>query len=158
MGRIRVLVCMRKFKGGPRIFRERLVQAMSKYDEVEIIHDEHQKFDIELVFLRKLVHHNKPKIIRVDGCYYEYGRLHQNDEIIKSIDEANCIIYQSEFSKKMCESILKVDKKNYIVHNGINSIYKLRNCCSIRACRTLPFPINIERPNVIAFQAIHYLK
>ena len=120
MGKIRVLVCMRKFKGGPRIFRERLVQAMSKYDEVEIIHDEHQKFDVELVFLRKLIHHDKPKIIRVDGCYYEYGRLHQNDEIIKSINEANCIIYQSEFSKKMCESILKVDKKNYIVHNGIS--------------------------------------
>ena len=67
--RIRVLTYLKKFSGGPSIFRERISVALNKMEDIKIVHDPKKKFDIEIVFLRQLVQHKKPKIIRVDGCY-----------------------------------------------------------------------------------------
>lgn len=118
--RIRVLTYLKKFSGGPKIFRERISIALNKIEDIKIIHDPKKKFDIEIVFLRQLTHHRKPQIIRVDGCYYERKRLNQNNQIQEAINKSNAIIFQSDFSKNMCESFLKIKKPSYIVHNGID--------------------------------------
>ncbi len=118
--KIRVLTYLKKFSGGPRIFRERISEALNKIKDIKIVHDPKKKFDIEIVFLRQLIHHKKPKIIRVDGCYYERKRLNQNNQIQEAINKSNAVIFQSKFSKKMCKAFLKIKKPSYIVHNGID--------------------------------------
>ncbi len=118
--RIKVLISKKKFKGGPRVFRERLSTALSKLEDIKVVENEKDKFDIELMFLRQTTRHNKPRIIRVDGCYYERHRLSQNKQIEESIKRSNCVIFQSQFSKKMCEAFLHIRKPSYVIHNGID--------------------------------------
>ena len=63
---IKVFIQTDKFKGGPAVFRSRLISALSKFDDIKVVTDVKDKFDIELAFIRKVYKHNKPYILRVD--------------------------------------------------------------------------------------------
>lgn len=114
---------MKKFSGGPKIFRKRLSDALekkSKESGIEIVHDPNGKFDAELAFVRSLTQHKKPTFLRVDGCYLGGGYEQKNLVYKESAKKSNLIIYQSEFSKKMCESIWGIKRPNTIIANGMN--------------------------------------
>jgi len=119
---IKVFISMNKLKGGPFVFRKRLVDFLKKSNEIIVVDNINKKFDIELCFIRDTMFHNRPKIIRIDGCYY-IDRLNFNVDIKRSIKKSRHVIYQSSFSKKMCESILGIDKPSSVVHNGIDIEY-----------------------------------
>jgi len=125
---IRVFIQTDKFDGGPAVFRSRLISALNKYDDIKIVNSINSKFDIELAFIRKVYDHNKPYILRVDGCYYEKGREIGNVSLENAILKAEYIIFQSNFSLKLCKHVLKISKKlreeDYsIIYNGIDSDY-----------------------------------
>jgi len=114
---------MKKFSGGPKIFRQRLSDVLEKESKemgIEIVHDPKGKFDIELAFVRNLMQHRKPVILRVDGCYIGGGYEGKNHLYKEAAKNAKFVIYQSEFSRRMCESIWRIQRPNTIIHNGIN--------------------------------------
>lgn len=117
---MKLLVCMKKFKGGPRVFRQRLVNILKTYPDIEVTSDTMGSFDFELSFLRHQVNHKKLKIIRVDGCYID-GDFETKNKVYKhSIIHSAHAIYQSEFSKKMVEHVLDVHTPSTVIHNGID--------------------------------------
>jgi len=120
---MKLLIVMKKFSGGPKVFRKRLSDVLEKRAKetgIEIVHDPNGKFDAELAFVRNLTQHKKPTILRVDGCYLGGGYEGKNRLYKEAAQKSKFIIYQSEFSKRMCESIWGIKKPNTVVHNGIN--------------------------------------
>ena len=117
---MKVLLQLRKFSGGPFIFRERLNKALQRESDLQIVNSIKQPFDVELSFIRHLGDHAKPKIIRVDGCYYKPGQVKANRELRSAIKTSKMAIFQSEFSKTMIEKVLGVKSKSEIIYNGID--------------------------------------
>ncbi len=126
---IKVFIQTEKFKGGPAVFRGRLITSLNKIDDIKVVTNIKEKFDIELAFIRKIYKHKKPYILRVDGCYYQKNRKSGNKSLEKAILDSSHLIFQSQFSFELCKGILdikeKVKKKsNYsIVYNGIDLDY-----------------------------------
>jgi glycosyltransferase involved in cell wall biosynthesis len=60
----------------------------------------------------------RPKVLRLDGCYYD--GIQDNTPLEKSYEMSNHIIFQSEFSKRLCESIFKPSKEvpSTIIYNA----------------------------------------
>jgi glycosyltransferase involved in cell wall biosynthesis len=126
---IKVFMQTDKFKGGPAIFRSRLISALNKFEDIKVINNINEKFDIELAFIRKVYKHNKPYVLRVDGCYYQKNKASQNRPLQKAIMGSKYLIFQSNFSFELCKKVLDIggdfkDGKNYsIIHNGIDLDY-----------------------------------
>jgi len=125
---IKVFIQTQKFKGGPAVFRDRLIKSLNKFDDIEVATDINKKFDIELAFIRKIFKHNKPYILRLDGCYYEENRKSGNRGVEKAILGAKYLIFQSNFSFQLLQKVLNISEKinedNYsIIHNGIDLNY-----------------------------------
>jgi len=126
---IKVFIQTEKFKGGPAVFRSRLITSLNKIKDIKVVTNIKEEFDIELAFIRKIYKHKKPYILRVDGCYYQKDRKSGNKSLEKAILDSSHLIFQSQFSFELCKGILDIDKKvkkksNYsIVYNGIDLDY-----------------------------------
>jgi len=126
---IKVFIQTERFGGGPAIFRSRLISSLSKFNDIKIITNVKDKFDVELAFIRKIFNHDKPYILRVDGCYYEKQRKRGNLALEDAILKAEYIVFQSFFSFRLCKRILRISKKliegvNYsILYNGLDLDY-----------------------------------
>lgn len=80
--------------------------------------------DRHLAFVRFGINTKIPKILRLDGIYYDSDTPFQNrnSAISSSHSIADGIIYQSEYSKRLCEALLSKRKKStktYVIYNGI---------------------------------------
>lgn len=121
---MRILIRSKFKAGGPGAFIRRLPEAISKLPGVSVVSDPSRKFDAELAFIRSEGGHGKPLFIRLDGCYYQRKQASQNRGISDGVRLARGVIYQSAFSRQMCESILGVSNANSVViHNGIDFGY-----------------------------------
>jgi len=127
---IKVFIQTEKFDGGPSIFRSRLINALNKFEDIKIVTNINDKFDVELAFIRKVFDHKKPYILRVDGCYYEKRRKKGNIVLREAILKSEYLIFQSYFSLKLCNHILdiekkiKIEEKDYsVIYNGIDLDY-----------------------------------
>ena len=126
---IRVFIQTEKFKGGPAIFRGRLIISLNKIKDIEVVTNITNKLDIELAFIRKIYKHNKPYVLRVDGCYYQKHKKSGNRLLEKAILDSSYLIFQSKFSFRLCKHILNIDNKinnksNYsIIYNGVDLNY-----------------------------------
>lgn len=109
---------------GPSVFHDRLFAAFTRMADVSVTSNIKDNFDAQLSFITMgKKHHNKPVVLRVDGCYYFPKKLSANKGIKESIKRASHVIFQSEFSKLMCARILNVHCKNTVIHNGIDMEY-----------------------------------
>ena len=63
---IRVFIDTKKFKGGPAVFRSRLMHFLGKEQDIELVYNSSDKFDIELSFIHTFFKHKKPRILRID--------------------------------------------------------------------------------------------
>jgi glycosyltransferase involved in cell wall biosynthesis len=124
---IKVFIQTDKFKGGPAVFRSRLISALNKFDDIKITNNISDKFDIELAFIRRVYKHNKPYILRVDGCYYQKNKRSNNRATEDAILNSRYLIFQSKFSLELCKKILnikhKVSNNCSIIYNGIDLDY-----------------------------------
>lgn len=120
---MKIFIQINKFnKGGPGSFKKRLIGYLRDKTDIDVINDIKKEFDIELGFIEKIFNHNKPFVNRIDGCYHNHS-LSKNIKIKKSIEKSEYVIYQSLFSRNMCEKILNVNKKNVIIYNGVDQEY-----------------------------------
>ncbi|KKM68460.1 hypothetical protein LCGC14_1460630 [marine sediment metagenome] len=127
---IRVFIQTGVFQGGPAVFRSRLIKSFKKIDDIKVVKNVNEKFDIELAFIRQVYEHDKPYILRADGCYYEENRKNLNKNIKEAMKKARYIIFQSESSFKLCDHVLGIEEKmkergigHSIIHNGIDLEY-----------------------------------
>ena len=122
---MKVLIHKKGLSGGPRSFKDRIIKSLNSIADVKVVHD--GKFDVELAFIRINKRHRRPVVLRLDGCYYESNRMGANKEILRSINNSNSLIFQSEFSKKMFRKLLKLNSKRIsrsrVIHNGIDLDY-----------------------------------
>ena len=78
--------------------------------------------DIQLCLIKKITETDLPIVLRLDGVYYDLGLDYKklNEPISKTHSEADMVIYQSEYGKKMCaEYLTKRKGKSTIIYNGI---------------------------------------
>jgi 2'-5' RNA ligase len=62
----------------------------------------------------------KPMVLRLDGIYFnsEQDFRSQNAPIKFSYDNADAVVFQSEFNKKLTEAWFGVHKNSFVVHNA----------------------------------------
>ena len=120
---IRLYIQTEKFKGGPAIFRNRLISALNKIDDIKVVINVKEKFDIGLEFIRKVHKYKQPYILRASSCYYfNKYKPWNNKPIAKAIKNSNYIIFQSEFAYKLCNRVLRLESRN-LIKNGYKIIY-----------------------------------
>jgi len=121
---MKVLIDKRKFTGGPSVFRERISRAMSDLTDVQVTHEFNGSFDVELSIIRLLSKHTKPRVLRIDGCYYRPKQLQSNKNLMDAIRKVGAVIFQSNFSKRMVLKILKAKpRESHVIYNGIDQAY-----------------------------------
>lgn len=121
---LNVLLRYKGSAGGPTIFSDRLYHALSVQPGISVSNNSKSPHDVELCFISSPKKSKTPTILRVDGCYYTTKKLSANKPIVRSVKEANHVIFQSEFSRKMCFKILKYAVPSYsVIHNGIDLNY-----------------------------------
>ena len=79
-----------------------------------------QNADVEFCLIQQSVHKVKPMVLRLDGIWFnseqEYKR--QNAPIVFSYNNADAVVFQSEFNKKLTESWFGVHKNSHVIHNA----------------------------------------
>lgn len=107
--------------GGPSIFRHRLFDALPYVPNTQVISDKSHKYHVELAFINIPPKKSKPIVVRIDGCYYMTKHLKMNNGVLDAVKRADHVIFQSYFSKKMCQLILgHVPTNSSVIYNGIN--------------------------------------
>ena len=97
-----------------------LIEHLQTYG-VKLV-DESQKSDIHLSAINGFKSGSK-NVLRIDGVYYNIGRLKLNNSIRDSIKKSDGVIYQSEWCKVFAEGMLNVKaKKSACIHNGTKAI------------------------------------
>jgi len=127
---IKIFIDKEGLKGGPAIFKLRLVAALKRIDDIEIVTNVEKKFDIGLEFIRKTYKYKQPYILRASSCYYFKGyKPWNNKPIAASIKKARYIIFQSKFAYELLNRVLRLESRklinnNYsIIYNGIDVNY-----------------------------------
>lgn len=108
-------------RGGKDFFFDRLSQALRGLGE-NVMRNPSKPHDISLqsVFIKKT--NAKRHVLRLDGVHHnidtDYKKVNQSI-IVKGVSKADAIVYQSQFSKTICEKYLGVfEGKTSIISNG----------------------------------------
>ena len=139
--------------GSKRAAVSRMFSVWKKMGHMVV--DDHRKADIQLSVVKIKVEKGLPTVLRLDGIYYDKADNYnqRNSKISKSHKKANAVVYQSNFSKGMCEKYLAprnteifdviyngVNKwDNFTEHTGINII----SCSKWRRHKRLPEIVDI---------------
>lgn len=84
----------------------------------EIVHDI-QDAQIHLAYVEFTKTSKIPKILRIDGIYYDDGRVFLNKPIRRSCEIADGLIFQSEYSKRAAAHFLTYPlKPDQVIYNG----------------------------------------
>lgn len=107
---------------GPQIFCNRLRKAMLEIPEVELTIPSKCSVQLHPIVFQSTQEDVK-NVLRLDGVYYhtgpEYDWRKRNKPIKASFDKADGVVYQSNFSKALCEKFLGKTKVPYaIIYNG----------------------------------------
>jgi len=143
---------------GPGSFTNRLVDYLRENYPVKIVR---KRPDIYLgaIVASRGIDPKVKRVFRVDGCYYsnESSRVGmRNRSIYKGMKNQDGIIYQSNFSKKMCRKILgcrKLEKKTTVIYNGfdqsiVNDIKPIEKDCDLMFVSSAKWRTS-KRPNSI---------
>ena len=81
--------------------------------------------DVQLSFARIEKSNNLPTVLRIDGIYYDLDTNYKakNLSISNSHERSDGVIYQSNYSKALCEKFLKPRKRTSIckvIYNGVD--------------------------------------
>lgn len=89
---------------------------------VKVTHKPQDSHDLYLDIAKFRFKSKAKKILRLDGCYYDKhssSHVKINKNIAKCLRQSDAAIYQSEWSKYMCDYYLgKAPGKSAVIHNG----------------------------------------
>ena len=104
---------------GPNKFTRQLFKQMQKDYQVSYTNNQ-QDADVEFCLIQQVVRKVKPMVLRLDGIWFnsEQNYKEQNKIIEYSYNQADAVIFQSAFNKKLTESWFGEHKNSYIIHNA----------------------------------------
>jgi len=116
-----------------KIFNERVkkhivIQRMEPYfsSRGHVILDNAKGCDVQLSLIRIEKNNGLPIVLRIDGIYYDLDTDYKARNLLISISNsmADAVVYQSNYSKNLCERFLSPRKKGAIskvIYNGVDS-------------------------------------
>lgn len=127
------------------------VRGIQKFGSI-LVQELQDRFGVEIVTGKSDIHLNviqgqckvgSKNVVRLDGVYYDIGRLKMNEPIKSTLRKTDGVIYQSKWAKIFVEGMLGVaPKKSAVIYNGARtSLYtaaqpekhhfeKVMLCCS----------------------------
>ena len=121
MNRLKIQFFHSKY-GGPSVFMRRLRRYLADHYNIKVTDNNPD------LYLSAVWRGNPPKgakvIHRVDNCYFDKSnkdRVSFNNKIRTAIKKADGVIYQSNFSRSLCNEILGTRaSKSVEIHNGFD--------------------------------------
>lgn len=105
---------------GPNKFTRTLFRKLINNKDVTLSNQ--QKSDIEFCLIQQQLPKVKPMVLRLDGIWFnsdqEYDK--QNAPIQYSYNNADAVVFQSEFNKKLTEVWFGAHQNSYVIHNAID--------------------------------------
>ena len=114
---------------GPNKFTRQLFKQMQKDYGVSYTNNQ-QEADVEFCLIQQVNHKVKPMVLRLDGIWFnsEQNFKEQNKIIEFSYKNADAVIFQSEFNKKLTEHWFGEHRQSYVIHNAADlSLIKSAN-------------------------------
>jgi len=109
--------------GSKRAAIKRMFPFWEKMGHKIVVSPQEANIQLSVIRIRHKIK-GVPVVVRLDGVYYDRGGRYKrnNSSLKRSHLKANGIIYQSDFSRLMCETYLgKRGAKHFtVIHNGIN--------------------------------------
>ena len=90
---------------GPNKFTRTLFHSLTRNNKIVLVNNQRDA-DVEFCLIQQQLHKVKPMVLRLDGIWFnseqEYNK--QNAPIKYAYDNAEAVIFQSEFNKKLTET------------------------------------------------------
>ena len=114
----------KRYKRGYKKFAALLLQELrSKHGIILVTED--QPSDIHLTMISGKQKARSKNILRIDGVYYDHGRLGMNRSIKNSVKSFDAVVFQSKWCETFATRMLQVKpKKSVVIHNGSYQNYK----------------------------------
>lgn len=113
---------------GPNNFAKRLKECLTEKDHSVYWSESYSSdYDVSLSFINrtKMINDDRPNILRIDGIWFKQSEIERglNSPLEHSWKNADAVIVQSLFDKKMIESFFHSRENNnvYVIRNGIET-------------------------------------
>lgn len=104
---------------GPNKFSRQLFQKLIKSKGISLVAN-NREADVEFCLIQQQTHKVKPMLLRLDGIYFnsdhDYNR--QNAPIRMAYDNADAVVFQSNFNKALTEHWFGEHRNSFVIHNG----------------------------------------
>ena len=103
---------------GPNKFTRTLFSKLLNDRKVSLSNQ--KDADVEFCVIQQQAHKVKPMVLRLDGIYFnsEQDFKQQNAPIKFAYDNADAVIFQSNFNKKLTESWFGPHRNGHVIHNA----------------------------------------
>lgn len=104
---------------GPNKFTRTLFNELKKSSNVKIVNSQ-QDADIEFCLIHQEEQKVKPMVLRLDGIWFNTDQNYdvQNMPIKYAYRNADAVIFQSEFNKKLTEKWFGEHNNSHVIHNA----------------------------------------
>jgi len=108
-----------KSNSGPNKFSRTLFSRLIQDNKVTLV-DNQQEADVEFCLIQQQAHKVKPMLLRLDGIWFnsEQDYNTQNAPIKFSYNNADAVVFQSEFNKKLTEHWFGEHKNSFVIRNS----------------------------------------
>ena len=104
---------------GPNKFTRQLFRKMECNNNIGFV-DDQQSADIEFCLIQQQSHKVKPMALRLDGIWFNSDQDYkqQNAPIKLAYENADAVIFQSQFNKQLTEHWFGLHENAHVIHNG----------------------------------------
>ena len=108
-----------KSNSGPNKFTRTLFSNLINEKGVKLVGNQHDA-DVEFCLIEQQAHKVKPMILRLDGIWFnsEQDYNNQNAPLRFAYNNANAVIFQSNFNKNLTEHWFGKHDNSFVVHNA----------------------------------------
>ena len=103
---------------GPNKFTRQLVKNLMKNEKISVV-SEQEESDLEFALIQLENYKKRPLLLRLDGIYFNTRQdfNEQNAPIAYAYNQSDCVVFQSNFNKKLSEAWFGPHKNSVIIHN-----------------------------------------
>jgi len=109
-----------KSRDGYSNFMRRLLEHLKKQGKVKVVR-RGERSDVHIIIISGPRKKGSLNIARIDGAYYDHPRVRGNVSIGRTIQIADAVVFQSDFSRKHVLSLTRSSpKRSAVIFNGIS--------------------------------------
>ena len=104
---------------GPNKFTRTLFSFLMRNGKISVTPNQ-KEADVEFCLIQQQSHKIKPMLLRLDGIWFnsEHDYNKQNMPIKYAYNNADAVVFQSEFNKKLTEHWFGIHKNSIVIHNA----------------------------------------